>query len=44
VRKLAGNGGKKLELQLGAKVLEQIVGEIFQASREWETWRPRLGG
>jgi hypothetical protein len=35
---------KKLELQVGAKVLERIAGEIFQASQGWATWRPRLRG
>jgi hypothetical protein len=35
---------KKLELQVGAKLLQRVAGEIFQASQGWATWRPRLRG
>jgi hypothetical protein len=33
----------KLELQQGAKLLERIADEIFQARRGWVSWTLRLG-
>jgi hypothetical protein len=32
----------KLELELGARVLERVAAEVFQARRGWATWIPKL--
>jgi hypothetical protein len=33
---------KKIAAQLGARVLEEAAGEVFQASRGWTAWKLRL--
>jgi hypothetical protein len=34
--------GVKLELQRGAKLLEQVAAEVFKDRRKWAPWVPRL--
>jgi hypothetical protein len=34
----------KLELQRGAKLLEQVMFEVFKDRRRWAPWIPRLEG
>jgi hypothetical protein len=41
-QRFAGGREKTIGAQLGARLLEEAAGEVFQASRGWTEWKPRL--